>query len=91
MLCIESTVNDRLRILVGREGQAIVPFQRCVMGNNDSYIANKQPITYFNIKWGEALYTIDASRNLQFQLEAGLFPYKYDPEARNLAEYVIML
>ena len=83
---LDAAISDRLRIIVGGEAQYLIPFRRYELGNNEIYVQNRAPKTVFNIKWGEAQYTFSIGENLHFQLEAGLFPYKYNPEARNLGE-----
>lgn len=89
-MCIylETAINDRLQIKVGGEAQSIISFRRFDIGNNEAYVGNLMPRTVLNIKWGEALYKFGIGDKLRLYLEAGLFPYKYNPEARNLGEFL---
>ena len=47
-----------------------------------------QPRQFFNIKWAYASYPFGKIESPFLTLQAGLFPYKYNPDARNLGEYL---
>ena len=87
-LCADAAVNDHLRILVAGEGQLQISFRREEEGQNDEYISLRFPQTIFTIKRGEALYTIGSADHPLFQVEAGFFPYKYNPDVNDLGEYL---
>jgi hypothetical protein len=87
-LCADAAVNDHLRILVAGEGQLQISFRREEEGQNDEYISLRFPQTIFTIKRGEALYTIGSVDHPIFQVEAGFFPYKYNPDVNDLGEYL---
>ena len=87
-LCANAAVTERLRVLVGGEAQLLFSFRRTVPGQNDLYNPDKEPQTVFSIKHGEAIYTIGDAAHPLWQLEAGFFPYKYNPDARNLGKFL---
>ena len=87
-LCADAAINDRLRVLVGGEAQLLFSFRRTHTGENGLYNPEMEPQTNFIIKRGEALYTIGSAAHPLFQIEAGFFPYKYDPDATNLGEFL---
>jgi hypothetical protein len=46
------------------------------------------PQTRLTVKHAEGIYSFGDPENPFLQLEAGLFPYKYNPDVRNLGEYL---
>ena len=46
------------------------------------------PQTSLNIKHAEGIYSFGNPERPFLQLEGGLFPYKYNPDVRNLGEYL---
>jgi hypothetical protein len=42
----------------------------------------------FTIQQGEGLYSFGDAQKLSLQIEAGYFPYKYNPDVRDLGEYL---
>ncbi len=80
-LCAAAAVSDHLRVLVAGEAQLLISFRRTENGSNDTYVELRQSQTVFSIKHGEALYTIGSADHPLLQVEAGFFPYKYNPAA----------
>jgi hypothetical protein len=86
--CADAVVSDHLRVLAGGQAQLLISFRRAEGTMNDAYTQSKQPETVFLITNGEAIYTIGNAVHPLLQVEAGFFPYKYNPDVRNLGEYL---
>jgi hypothetical protein len=79
-LTLEAVIQDKLRIIVGGEAQL-----GASIGGFD-----QTQIKLFLLKEAQGIYTFTDQENSVFQLSlaAGYFPFKYNPEARNLGEYL---
>lgn len=55
---------------------------------NATWPQTTQPRQFFNIKWVYASYPFGKIESPFLTLQAGLFPYKYNPDSRNLGEYL---
>jgi hypothetical protein len=84
----EADVTDLFRVLVGLELQPLFSFKRSEGPGIDEFISARIPKTLIHIRHGEGLLTIGDPKHPVFQLESGFFPYKYNPDVRNLGEYL---
>lgn len=86
-LMAEAAISDHLKVLVAMEGELDFSFYI-----NTGSVAQDRPTLFprtgLNIKHAEGIYSFGNPEGLFFQLEAGLFPYKYNPDVRNLGEYL---
>jgi hypothetical protein len=79
-LTLDAIIQEKLRIIVGMEAQWGVS----LAGNDNSQLK------YFLFKEGQGIYSFFDPENSPFKLSlaAGYFPFKYNPEATNLGEYL---
>jgi hypothetical protein len=85
-LCLDATYYERLHISLGTEGKMWFNFPKqtgtgqatYVHRQNSSILVSDANVTY---SWGDP-------RSPFLSATAGLFPYKYDAQARNLGEYL---
>jgi hypothetical protein len=84
----DASVSKHLRILIGGEAQLVFSFRRAEGIGTSQVFGARQTKVLLSIKNGEGLYTVGDSTKVRFQLEAGFFPYKYNPDVRNLGEYL---
>jgi hypothetical protein len=79
-LTLEAVIQEKLRIIVGGEAQL-----GASIGGND-----QTQIKLFLLKEAQGIYSFVDPENSVFQmaLSMGYFPFKYNPEARNLGEYL---
>lgn len=86
-LCANTDVGEHLQIITAFEGK--LGFSLTTDYNpQTNYSATQQPHWDFTIQRGEGLYSFGDPQNPILQIEAGYFPYKYNPDVRNLGEYL---
>jgi hypothetical protein len=73
---LEAEINQHLRVIVGAEAE---------LGANLN--DNGQKKTFF-LKEAQGIYSFGDPSFLAMQIASGYFPFKYNPEARNLGEYL---
>jgi hypothetical protein len=85
-LTIDAIYKERLRLSFGTEGEMWfnVPKQR---GTGQATYVHQENAT-FKITEANASYLFGDVNSSSLSVMAGLFPYKYNPEARNLGEYL---
>jgi hypothetical protein len=83
----EASIQDRLTISAGIEAQ--LGYDTSPLKTVDD-VLNEPPIQQitFDIIQAEGVYSIGNTDNPFCKLGIGLFPYKYNPDARNLGEYL---
>jgi len=85
---IEAIVGERLRLITGGEGQLNFSYQQLNKTFLDQYIANEYPSFSFVPTHVEAIVRILDNDPCRLETGSGLFPYKYNPDARNLGEFL---
>jgi hypothetical protein len=86
-LCANTDVGEHLQIIAAFEGK--LGFSLTTDYNpQTNYSAAQQEHWDFTIQRGEGLYSFGDPQNPFLQIEAGYFPYKYNPDVRNLGEYL---
>jgi hypothetical protein len=75
-LTLDAVINQRLRIIVGGEAE---------LGVN---INDENQKVSFVFKEAQGCYSFGDPANSFLQIAAGYFPFKYNPESRNLGEYM---
>jgi len=83
----DAAINDHFHILAALEGEMDFSFG-ISPGSVDMNRQTELPMTSLNIKHAEGIYSFGDPQKPFLQLEGGLFPYKYNPDARNLGEYL---
>jgi len=85
---IDAMVASYLRVLVAGEANMGFSFKY-----NTQFIdqlrETQVPKTSFSIMRGEGLFSFSNSRLDSLQIEAGFFPYRTSPDARNLGEFLL--
>jgi hypothetical protein len=80
-LGLEAVVRNRLRIIAGTE-LGIFTFAKGAGGGNNVTMG-------FSLKEAQGIYTFgDDSKNPPLQIALGYFPFKYNPQATNMGEYL---
>lgn len=77
-LTLSAVINEKLKIIVGGESQL------ASTGSTDI----GQAITPFILKEAQGIYSFGEPGNSYLEIEAGYFPFKYNPESSNLGEYL---
>ena len=79
----QTTVNDRLNLYLGIGGLFFNPYPAIVgqWGSQRRYFATA-------LTQARALYSFGDLENPSFQINLGFFGYKYNPDAKNLGEYL---
>jgi hypothetical protein len=72
---------------MGLEGQLTYSFNTTTSTNLD-FVSLRYPNNTFWVSQGEGIYSFGDPSKISLQIEAGYFPYKYNPEVRNLGEYL---
>ncbi len=86
-LCANTDVGEHLQIIAAFEGK--LGFSLTTDYNpQTNYSTTQRPQWDFTIQRGEGLYSFGDPQNPFLQIEAGYFPYKYNPDVRNLGEYL---
>jgi len=83
----DAAINDHFRVIAALEGELNFSFS-VAPGTVDMNRQTMFPQTSLNIKHAEGIYSFGDPGQPYLQLEGGLFPYKYDPDVRNLGEYL---
>jgi hypothetical protein len=87
-LTFEAWVQDRLRIIVSPEVKLYVDSYPLVdVPSPKNYYLFTQR-SYVDIADGEGIYSFGDLNKPYLQFVAGVFPYKYNPDAANLGEYL---
>jgi hypothetical protein len=86
-LMADAAINDHFRVLAAIEGEMDFSFS-VAAGTVDMNRPTMFPRTNLTIKHAEGIYSFGDPELPFLQLEGGLFPYKYNPDARNLGEYL---
>ena len=73
---LSATMNRQLQIIVGAEAE---------FGAN---LNDNQHKKDFSLKEAQGIYSFGDPENSYLQIAAGYFPFKYNPEAKNLGEYM---
>ena len=81
-------IDEHLKVLMGFEGQLAFPFNSYTEMSNAELVYTRSPMNAFWVSQGEGVYTFGDTENTSLQVEAGYFPYKYNPQVRNLGEYL---
>ena len=82
-LTLNALVKQRLNINLTAEG--LMAFSSPQIATWPQTLQTRQ---FFNVKWAYASYPFGNIESPYLTLQAGLFPYKYNPDARNLGEYL---
>jgi len=75
-LTLDALIKDRLRIIVGGEAE---------LGLN---VNDEKKKISFIFKEAQGCYSFGDPANSFLQITAGYFPFKYNPESRNMGEYL---
>lgn len=75
-LTLDAVINERLRIIAGVEG-----------GLSTNLNDNSQKISFL-LKEAQGVYSFGDPASILVQITGGYFPFKYNPEARHLGEYM---
>lgn len=82
-----TNIDKNLKVLMGLEGQLTYSFNATTT-TDMTYVSLRYPNNSFWVSQGEGIYTFGDLSGTSLQIEAGYFPYKYNPEVRNLGEYL---
>jgi hypothetical protein len=83
----KADVGEHLQIITALEGK--LGFSLTTDYNpQEGYLLTELPHTEFTIQRGEGLYSFGDPQKPSLQIEAGYFPYKYNPDVRDLGEYL---
>ena len=80
-------IDEHLKVLMGFEGQLTSSFNAYYQEKVD-FVPLRHPMNSFWVSQGEGIYTFGDLSGTSLEIEAGYFPYKYNPEVRNLGEYL---
>jgi hypothetical protein len=87
-LTFDAFVQDRLHIIVSPEVKLYVdsyPLEEAPSPKNSYFFSQR---SFVDIADGEGIYSFGDLNKPFLQFVAGVFPYKYDPDATNLGEYL---
>jgi hypothetical protein len=73
------------RLTINLTGEGLMAFSSPQIGRWPQTLQTRQ---FFYVKWAYASYPFGNIDAPFLTLQAGLFPYKYNPDARNLGEYM---
>ncbi|MBN2036383.1 MAG: hypothetical protein JW768_06535 [Chitinispirillaceae bacterium] len=76
-LTLNAIVRERLKIILGIEAE---------YGANLNDFQQKKSVL---LKEAQGIYSFGDPENSYLQIAAGYFPFKYNPEAKNLGEYLV--
>lgn len=83
----KADVSEHLQIITALEGK--LGFSLTTDYNpQEGYLLTELPHTEFTIQRGEGLYSFGDPEKMSMQIEAGYFPFKYNPDVRDLGEYL---
>ena len=80
-------IDEHLKVLMGFEGQLTSSFNAYDHEKVD-FVPLRYTMNSFWVSQGEGFYTFGDPKKISLEIEAGYFPYKYNPEVRNLGEYL---
>lgn len=80
-------IDEHLKVLMGFEGKLASSFNAYNQEKVD-FVPLRHPMNSFWVSQGEGFYTFGDPARISLEIEAGYFPYKYNPEVRNLGEYL---
>ena len=83
---VEMDVSYKDFLAIEIIGEGMIAFSSPQVGSK--YPTTTQPRHYFYIKSSNASLSLGNKEFLGFGLQAGLFPYKYNSDVRNLGEYL---
>jgi hypothetical protein len=78
-MTLEAVIQERLRIIIGGEAQ---------LGLNVNDEKKNPEYQYINLKEAQGIYSFGNPEKSILKIAAGYFPFKYNPEASNLGEYL---
>lgn len=81
----EAVVNDRLALRIGLGGVFQFPKPEEI---SEAFGGSQYKMFFIGPSVAEARYHFGGVENSTFSLGGGLFPYKYNPDAANLGEYL---
>ena len=82
-LSTEAIVKERMRIMISAEGQMWFSYPQL-----QAYAQTQQPQFNFYFKEVDGAYSFGELQCPILQFGVGYFPFKYNPDARNLGEYL---
>jgi hypothetical protein len=85
-LSVDATISERIRIAAGLEGEMFLNVPKGGATSQQFYIWRVNSSFIVDKAYGSYLWGDTASPFLSVTF--GRFPYKYDPDARNLGEYL---
>jgi hypothetical protein len=81
---VQAALNSNVNIRAGIEGRTWTTFQSL-----ETYDPNEmEEFLHLYIDEAEGTYTVASNENFRADLGIGIFRYKYNPQARNLGEYL---
>lgn len=86
-LTIDAIYKERLKMTMGIEGEMWFNFAQRSASSQDPYYVHKENSSFL-ITNANASYSFGDVLSPYLSITAGLFPYKYNPEAKNLGEYL---
>ena len=84
-LFLSATVRERLRIIVAAEAAMVTQVQPHREGSSKGTTSTS---SYAFPREGQGIYTFGDNENAPFQIALGYFPFKYNPQASNMGEYL---
>ena len=85
-LYLNATVQEHLRIIVGAEAAMITQVQPPIANQATGTTSTS---SYAFPREGQGIYTLgDEEENSPLQIALGYFPFKYNPQASNMGEYL---
>jgi hypothetical protein len=85
-LILDATISERIRVAAGIEGSMFLNDPKGGASSQQYYIWRLNSSFIIDRAYGSYLWGDTASPYLSISI--GRFPFKYDPEARNLGEYL---
>lgn len=86
-LTFDAIYKERLKMAFGIEGEMWFNFAQRSASSQDPFYVHKENST-FTLTNANATYSLGDVSSPYLSVTAGLFPYKYNPQARNLGEYL---
>jgi hypothetical protein len=86
-LTIDVIYSERLKMVFGIEGETWFNFAQRSASSQDAFWVHKENSTFI-VKDANGTYSFGDVRSPYLSITAGLFSYKYNPQARNLGEYL---
>jgi len=78
-MTLDAVIKEHLRIIIGGEAQ---------LGVNINDEKKNPEFQYINLKEAQGIYSFGDPEKSILKIAAGFFPFKYNPEASNLGEYL---